>query len=146
MIAYEMLLRKAGGAHPVTPTTSLTRQEKGGILGRRRSAGPKRDPRKIHEELFYVSGVRRGDPMTMPNFFIIGAQKAGTTSLYHYLDQHPQIYMSPAKEPFFFNHEINSNGELVRESFGGPGRSWNPVKFTDNPVRFSNLEEYRALF
>jgi sulfotransferase family protein len=84
--------------------------------------------------------------MTMPNFFIIGAQKAGTTSLYHYLDQHPQIYMSPAKEPFFFNHEINSNGELVREKFGGPGRSWNPVKFTDNPVRFSNLEEYRALF
>ena len=84
--------------------------------------------------------------MTMPNFFIIGAQKAGTTSLYHYLDQHPQIYMSPAKEPFFFNHEINSNGELVREKFGGPERSWNPIKFTDNPVRFSNLEEYRALF
>jgi hypothetical protein len=84
--------------------------------------------------------------MTMPNFFIIGAQKAGTTSLYHYLAQHPQIYMSPAKEPFFFNHEINSNGELIRERFGGPGRSWNPVKFTNNPVRFSNLEEYQALF
>jgi hypothetical protein len=85
--------------------------------------------------------------MTMPNFFIIGAQKAGTTSLYHYLDQHPQVYMSPAKEPFFFNHEINSaDGEIVKRKFGGPGRSWNPVRFTDNPVRFSNLEEYRALF
>jgi len=27
----------------------------------------------------------------MPNFFIVGAPKAGTTSLYHYLDQHPDI-------------------------------------------------------
>lgn len=43
--------------------------------------------------------------MTMPNFLIIGAQKAGTTSLYHYLDQHPQIYMSPIKEPNFFSTE-----------------------------------------
>ena len=35
--------------------------------------------------------------MTMPNFFIVGAQKAGTTSLYQYLNQHPQVYMSPAR-------------------------------------------------
>ncbi len=38
----------------------------------------------------------------MPNFLIIGAQKAGTTALWHYLDWHPQIYMSPVKEPGFF--------------------------------------------
>jgi hypothetical protein len=42
----------------------------------------------------------------LPNFFIIGAPKAGTTSLYHYLDQHPQIYMSSVKEPHFFATEI----------------------------------------
>lgn len=40
--------------------------------------------------------------MPWPNFFIIGASKSGTTSLYHYLKQHPQIYMSPVKEPRFF--------------------------------------------
>ncbi len=40
--------------------------------------------------------------MTMPNFFIIGAMKSGTTALYYYLEQHPQIYMSPVKEPDFF--------------------------------------------
>ncbi len=40
--------------------------------------------------------------MTMPNFLIIGAMKAGTTSLYAYLKQHPQIYMSPVKEARFF--------------------------------------------
>jgi len=41
-----------------------------------------------------------------PNFFIAGAPKAGTTSLYHYLDQHPQIYMSPVKEANYFASEI----------------------------------------
>ena len=76
--------------------------------------------------------------MTMPNFFIIGAQKAGTTSLYHYLNQHPQIYMSPVKELFFFNHEITPEGEAVNRRYGGPGRHSVP--------RFANIEEYRALF
>jgi hypothetical protein len=28
--------------------------------------------------------------------------KSGTTALYYYLEQHPQIYMSPVKEPNFF--------------------------------------------
>jgi hypothetical protein len=40
--------------------------------------------------------------MTLPTFFIIGAGKAGTTSLHYYLDQHPQIQMSEDKEPHFF--------------------------------------------
>ena len=38
----------------------------------------------------------------MSNFMIIGAIKAGTTSLYHYLKQHPDVYMTPKKEPGFF--------------------------------------------
>lgn len=42
----------------------------------------------------------------LPNFFIVGAPKAGTTSLYHYLLQHPQIYMSPIKEPNYFAPEV----------------------------------------
>jgi len=42
----------------------------------------------------------------LPNFFIVGAPKAGTTSLYRYLDQHPQVYMSPIKEPCYFASEI----------------------------------------
>jgi len=40
--------------------------------------------------------------MVMPNFLIIGAAKSGTTSLYEYLKQHPQIWMSPVKETNFF--------------------------------------------
>jgi hypothetical protein len=42
----------------------------------------------------------------LPNFFLVGAPKAGTTSLYHYLAQHPEIYMSPIKEPCHFSAEI----------------------------------------
>ena len=42
----------------------------------------------------------------LPNFFIVGAPKAGTTSLYAYLDQHPQVYMSPIKEPNYFSFEM----------------------------------------
>jgi len=74
--------------------------------------------------------------MTMPNFFIVGAQKAGTTSLYHYLNQHPEVYMSPIKEPYFFDHEMNSEGEVVRRDFGGQRQ----------PPRFANIGEYSALF
>lgn len=41
----------------------------------------------------------------LPNFLIIGAMKAGTTALYEYLHQHPQIFMAEPKElDFFVNH------------------------------------------
>jgi hypothetical protein len=45
--------------------------------------------------------------MALPTFFIIGAPKAGTTSLHFYLDQHPQIQMSEPKEPRFFAGPAN---------------------------------------
>ena len=38
-----------------------------------------------------------------PNLFIVGAARSGTTSLYFYLDQHPEIFMAPMKEPHFFS-------------------------------------------
>jgi hypothetical protein len=53
--------------------------------------------------------------MTMPNFLIIGAAKAGTTALHTYLRQHPQVYMTPEKETNFFAFE----GENI--NFQGPG-------------------------
>jgi hypothetical protein len=42
----------------------------------------------------------------LPNFFVVGAGKAGTTSLYHYLRQHRLVYMSPIKEPSYFSSEV----------------------------------------
>ena len=38
----------------------------------------------------------------LPNFFVVGAPRSGTTSLYEYLRAHPDVYMSPVKEPDFF--------------------------------------------
>ena len=38
-----------------------------------------------------------------PNLFVVGAPRAGTTSLWHYLRGHPEIYMSPLKEPYYFS-------------------------------------------
>lgn len=40
--------------------------------------------------------------MTLPNFLLIGAAKAGTSSIHNYLKQHPDIFLSPTKEPRFF--------------------------------------------
>lgn len=40
-----------------------------------------------------------------PTFLIIGVQKSGTTSIYNYLKQHPQVYMSPVKETGFFERD-----------------------------------------
>src|SRR3954453_4619773 len=41
-----------------------------------------------------------------PDFFIVGAPKSGTTSLYDWLDGHSQVYMSPVKEPFYFCGDV----------------------------------------
>lgn len=38
----------------------------------------------------------------LPNFLILGAAKAGTTSLHHYLGQHPDVFVSAMKEPKYF--------------------------------------------
>jgi len=40
--------------------------------------------------------------MALPDFLIVGAPKAGTTALHAALDTHPQLYLSPVKEPKFF--------------------------------------------
>jgi Sulfotransferase domain len=52
-----------------------------------------------------ISRVRRS--ARPPNFIIIGAMKSGTTSLFHYLQAHPQAHMSPLKEVEFFVEERN---------------------------------------
>lgn len=74
--------------------------------------------------------------MPIPNFLIIGTAKAGTSSLYHYLNQHPQIYMSPVKEPRFFAPE------LYTEHCKDPYRE-GAKQHRDVPMSF---EEYCQLF
>ncbi|NNG03140.1 MAG: sulfotransferase [Inquilinus sp.] len=73
--------------------------------------------------------------MTMPNFLVIGAAKSGTTSLHHYLRQHPDIFMCPKKDTFFFNFDGRE------PDFGGPGdNAWYEGRAVIDEA------EYRALF
>jgi hypothetical protein len=53
--------------------------------------------------------------MALPNFFVIGVPKAGTTALHVALAQHPQLFMSEVKEPKFFM------GDGPPPTRGGPG-------------------------
>jgi hypothetical protein len=89
----------------------------------------------------------------LPNFFIVGTGKAGTTSLYHYLQQHPQIYMSPVKEPCYFASEIRADNltatyqrhirrmsQSLPERLGG-GRPVRPLGWL-----VSEWEDYLGLF
>lgn len=70
--------------------------------------------------------------MTLPNFLILGAQKAGTTSLYFYLAQHPEIYMSPVKEPHFF-------------TFGDGNTNYKDPDFDPNRLVI-DFQAYQSLF
>ena len=49
-----------------------------------------------------------------PNFFIVGAAKSGTTSLHHYLNQHPRISMSKIKEPQYFSRVLVPDDHPIR--------------------------------
>jgi len=66
-----------------------------------------------------------------PNFIIIGAMKAATTSLYTYLKQHPDVFMTSIKEPMFFNNFQKRN------NFKLQGRKTKKI---------TTFEQYNALF
>jgi len=63
--------------------------------------------------------------MQLPTFLIVGVQKAGTTSIYNYLQEHPQVYMSPVKETNFLEKDWenlakdkqNKNGIITLEDY-----------------------------
>lgn len=56
-----------------------------------------------------------------PEAYLIGAQKAGTTTLAYLLDQHPMVTVSQPKEPHFFTRNRDKKGlGWYRERFSGP--------------------------
>jgi hypothetical protein len=62
---------------------------------------------------------RDGGHCRFPSFFVLGAAKSGTTSLHVYLDQHPDVFMSKPKEPFFFEREYECGADYYfRKYFG----------------------------
>lgn len=53
--------------------------------------------------------------MRLPNFLVVGAPKAGTTAMHHFLSEHPEIYLPSKKELHYFTY-----GYLIRNT-NGPG-------------------------
>jgi hypothetical protein len=47
-----------------------------------------------------------GRRQRVPDFFIVGHAKSGTTALYEMLRRHPQIFMPDGKEPWFFGSDM----------------------------------------
>lgn len=70
--------------------------------------------------------------MTLPNFLIIGAAKSGTTALYRYLYDHPEVFMSQQKELHYFSYPETSMLTKGPESY--------------HRVAVSSLEEYQSFF
>lgn len=75
---------------------------------------------KAHEAWFEV---RRFSPAerTLPHFIVIGAQKSGTSSLFVYLRQHPQIVRPIFKEPYYFDRHYDKGLDWYGRNF--PARS-----------------------
>lgn len=70
----------------------------------------------------------------LPNFIVIGAAKAGTTSLHWYLKEHPEVFMCPVKDPSYFAFDLDPEGQL----------RWGEPEHHDFPVR--SLSQYEELF
>jgi hypothetical protein len=71
--------------------------------------------------------------MPLPNFVIIGAARSGTTSLYRYLAQHPDVFTSPVKETNYFAWKA----ERPVEGFAPSLEQMYPIR---------SAAAYRALF
>ena len=72
----------------------------------------------------------------LPNTLIVGAAKSGTTSLYDYLQQHPDVFMSPVKEPRYFAYAENP------PAMAGPG---DEASNRESGAVYT-MDAYRALF
>jgi len=79
--------------------------------------------------------VRTSETRVLPGLIIIGAQKAGTTSLFYYLSQHPQLIPSIKKEIHYFDGGLDPNSDDFLR-----GEAWYKAHFPQkNEIRASDL-------
>jgi len=70
--------------------------------------------------------------MRLPNFLVVGAPKAGTTSMHRYLSEHPEIFLPPKKGLHYFTYDY------LRKNVNGPGDKEVIAEFCQD------LEDYRS--
>lgn len=86
----------------------------------------------------------------LPRFIVIGAMKAGTTSLHHYLDAHPDLFLPATKELNFFRDERSfARGQAwYQQQFAGAGPQQVPGEvspdYTKHPHHTGAAERMHA--
>jgi hypothetical protein len=63
----------------------------------------------------------------LPNFFILGAPKSGTTALCHALEKHPSVHLSTPKEPYYFEAEYERGTEFYWHTYFAAGWRGQPL-------------------
>jgi hypothetical protein len=81
--------------------------------------------------------------VTLPDFIVVGAAKAGTTALYWYLADHPDVFMSRVKETNYFAFGLDDDGRLL---YGDPELHHFPIRTLDGYLgSFEGAEGARAV-
>jgi tetratricopeptide (TPR) repeat protein len=83
---------------------------------------------------------------TGPQFLIIGVMKGGTTSLYEYLIQHPQIIPSLQKEIDFFNYQFNLGLDWYTAHFPPVPQSGQYLTGEASPTYLLDLKTAQRVF
>lgn len=69
----------------------------------------------------YARGALSASGLNLPDFIGIGAQKSGTTWLYHNLRAHPDLFLPDRKELHYFDHELHRGLKWYARHFEGAG-------------------------
>lgn len=80
-------------------------------------ADAKKRYHKLRRYILWEVGKRTPYNRALPDFLIIGAQKAGTSSMFRLLNLHPQIYGSIKKEVHFFDRHYSKGVNWYRSHF-----------------------------
>ena len=85
----------------------------------------------------------------IPNLFIVGAMKSGTSSLHNYLATHPEIYMSEFKEPQYFadlGKDISRNQFPTEEAYLSLFKNAGNAKIIgESSTNYSKIPEFTGV-
>ena len=81
----------------------------------------------------------------LPNFLICGIEKGGTSSLYHYLKAHPEVFMSEKKEINFFSFNYSEGIGWYEDHFKGDGVAEAKARGEASPLYMTYPEVARRI-
>jgi hypothetical protein len=100
-------------------------------------------PKRLRNFAVRMAGRLRVHKGTLPDFIIIGAQKAGTTSLYGYIQEHPDVLPCAWKEVQFFHGKRYARGvDWYKRQFLDPGDLRSSPRFGDRQLASGEATPY----